>query len=107
MGRNNLQNKSKDVNWGFNKTSNNPFKFEILGEQTCRNFELAQGLQMFKLSMAIRINGFHSIKNDDELVIKGKKYRVVTMSDTYDNPMQGRYKAKLDDYTGFTTIGLE
>ena len=107
MGRNNIQDRSRDYNWGYDNTSQMPFKFEILNEQQCRNFELAQGLQMFKLSMTIKINGYHSIKNNDELAIKGQKYRVVTMSDSYDNPGQGRYKASLKDHTGNTYIGLE
>ena len=107
MGRNNIQNRSKDINWGFNNTRQTPFKFELMSEQQCRNFELAQGLQMFKLNISIRVNGFIDIKNNDEVVIKGKKYRVVTLSDSYDNPSQGRYKANFKDYTGSTVIGLE
>ena len=107
MGRNNVQDRSHDYNWGYDLTQKKPFKFELLNEQQCRNFELAQGLQMFKLTMAIKINGYHSIKNDDDLNIKGTKYKVVTMSDSYDNQGQGRYKASLKDFTGNTYIGLE
>ena len=107
MGRNNIQQRSKDTNWGFNKTRQIPFKFEVLSESQCRNFELAQGLQMFKLTKAIKLNGFYELKNNDEIQIKGKKYIVVTLSDSYDNPMQGRYKASFDDFTGSTIVGLE
>ena len=107
MGRNNIQNRSNDYNWGYDLTQKKPFKFELLNEQQCRNFELAQGLQMFKLTIVIKINGYHSIQNDDDLNIKGTKYKVVTMSDSYDNQGQGRYKASLKDFTGNTYIGLE
>lgn len=109
MGRNNIQNRSHDYNWGYDLTHNKPFKYEIPrdNQQVCRNFEVAQGLQMFKLTLTIKINGYHSIENDDELKIKGTKYRVVTMSDSYDNQGQGRYKASLKDFTGNTYIGLE
>lgn len=107
MGRNNLQDRSKDINWGFNKTKQKPFKFELMSEQQCRNFELAQGLQMFKLTISIKLNASYDISNNDVIELKGKKYIVVTTSDSKDNPLQGRYKANLNDFTGYTIVGLE
>ena len=108
MGRNNLENKSKDVNWGVNLTQNKNFKFEILSEQACQNFELAQGLEMHKLTLAIRINAnkFEAAIND-KLDIKGRTFIVVSKSDQYDNPLQGRYKGSLKDFTASTILGLE
>lgn len=107
MGRNNREQRSKDVNWGFNITKQTPFKFEVLTERQCRNFELAKGLEMFKLTMAIRINGKHNLENNDQIEIKGNKYIVLTMTNNFDNPAQGRFKGNLDDFTGSTTFGLE
>lgn len=107
MGRNNLENKSHDINWGYNQTKKMPFKFEILSEQQCRNFELSRGLEMFKLTMTIKVNAKHNITNNDQLEIKGKKYLVVQVASNFENPIQGRYKGKLDDFTGYSVIGLE
>lgn len=107
MGRNNLENRSKDKNWGFNLTKQKRFKFEILNEQQCRNFELAQGLEMFKLTFVIKLNCKYDISNNDKLDIKGKQYLVLTLSETFDNPIQGQYKGTLDEFTGYTIVGLE
>ena len=109
MGRNNLDNRSKDKNWGFNLTKQKRFKFEIPkdNEQVCRNFELAQGLEMFKLTFVIKLNCKYDISNNDKLDIKGKQYIVLTLSEAFDNPIQGQYKGTLDDFTGYTIVGLE
>lgn len=108
MGRNNLENKSKDVNWGFDITQNKNFKFELASEQVCRRFELAQGLEMNKLTLTIKVNApKFKIKEHDQLDIKGKKYIVVSTSDSFDNHLQGKYKGSLNDFTGHTYIGLE
>ena len=107
MGRNNLESRARDYNWGFNLTKNKHFKFEILTEQQCRNFELAQGLEMYKLTCAIKLNSKYDISNNDSLNIKGKKYLVLTMSYSFENPLQGRYKGSLDEFTGSTVVGLE
>lgn len=107
MGRNNLENRSKDINWGFNNTQQVPFKFEILSEQQCRNFELAQGLEMHKLSLTIRLNAKYNVSINDVVVVKGQKYMVITTSDSFENPTQGRYKGLLKDFTGSMIVGLE
>lgn len=108
MGRNNLERKTKDVNWGFNVTQNRQFKFELLSEKTCRNFEISQGLEFHKLSMTIRINANRfKVKQNDKLNIKGKVYLAVAISDSFDNWEQGRFKGSLNDFTGGTIIGLE
>ena len=85
MGRNNLENRSKDINWGFNNTQQVPFKFEILSEQQCRNFELAQGLEMHKLSLTIRLNAKYDVNINDVVVVKGQKYMVITTSESFEN----------------------
>ena len=107
MGRNNIEDRSRDINWGYNQTSKSHFKFEIMSEQQCRNFELSRGLEMFKLTMTIKVNGKHNIKNNDQIEIKGKKYIVLSIASNFENPLQGKYKAKLDDFTGYSIIGLE
>lgn len=107
MGRNNLENRSKDINWGFNNTQQVPFKFEILSEQQCRNFELAQGLEMHKLSLTIRLNAKYDVNINDVVVVKGQKYMVITTSESFDNQAQGRYKGLLKDFTGSMIVGLE
>lgn len=107
MGRNNLENRSKDINWGFNNTQQVPFKFEILSEQQCRNFELAQGLEMHKLSLTIRLNAKYNVSINDVVVVKGQKYMVITTSESFENPAQGRYKGLLKDFTGSMIVGLE
>lgn len=107
MGRNNREHRTNDKNWGMNLTRNIPFKFEIMSEETCRRFELAQGLEMNKLTLTIKLNANYKIGNNDKLKIKGREYLVVTTSNKYDNNGQSRYKADLDDFTGSTMVGLE
>ena len=107
MGRNNIEHRSKDINWGKNITKNIPFKFEIMSEETCRKFELAQGLEMHKLTLTIKLNAKYKIAINDKLNIKGKTYIVVTIGDTYEKPSQGRYKGDLAAFTGHSLVGLE
>ena len=108
MGRNNLEIKANDKNWGYNKTQKKSFKFEIMSEQACRKFELAQGLEMHKLTLTISINAKHfTTKINDKVDIKGVSYIVVAISDNFENPNQARYKGNLKDYMGSTIIGLE
>ena len=107
MGRNNREHRTNDKNWGMNLTRNIPFKFEVMSEETCRRFELAQGLEMNKLTLTIKLNANYKIGNNDKLEIKGREYLVVTTSTKYDNNGQSRYKADLSDYTGSTMVGLE
>ena len=107
MGRNNREHRTNDKNWGMNLTKNIPFKFEIMSEETCRRFELAQGLEMNKLTLTIKLNANYKIDNNDKLKIKGREYLVVTTSNKYDNNGQSRYKASFDDFTGFIMVGLE
>lgn len=106
MGRNNLENRSKDINWGYNDTQLQIFKFELLKENDCRRIEMAQGLEMNQVSMAIRVNAKASIKLHDILKLKGVRKKVVALVDDKDNPSQGRYKNDLGDYTGSLKVGL-
>ena len=107
MGRNNREHRANDKNWGMNLTRNIPFKFEVMSEQTCRRFELAQGLEMNKLTLTIKLNANYKIANNDKVEIKGKTYLVVTTSQKYDNNLQSRYKADFNAFTGSTMVGLE
>lgn len=107
MGRNNREQRTNDKNWGKNLTKNIPFKFEIMSERFCRRFELAQGLEMNKLTLTIKINAHSTIENNDKLEIKGETYLVVTTSDKYDNNGQSRYKGSLQAFTGSLFVGLE
>lgn len=107
MGRNNIENRSKDKNWGYNLTTKSHFKYEIMSEEACRRFELAQGLEMHKLTLTIRLNAQYKISMKDKLEIKGRTY-VATAFQTYlDNDNQGRYKGRIDDFTGHQVVGLE
>ena len=108
MGRNNLEDNSKAFNFGFNYTQQRNFKFEIKSEETCRRFELAQGLEMLKLTITIQVDAKrYKFNINDKIELKGKNYIVVAIGDTYDNPNQGRYKGSLDAFSGHTLIGLE
>lgn len=107
MGRNNIENRSNDKNWGRNLTKRTNFKFEIMSEQYCRKFELAQGLEFNKLTLTIKLNAKYQIAQSDKLDIKGRTYMVVTTSDNFDNPEQGKYKGSLTDFTGSMVVGLE
>lgn len=107
MGRNNIEHRERDVNWGYNNTQQVPFKFELLSEQQTRQFELAQGLEMHKLTLSIKLNAKYLVEVGDALMVKGKTYMVITTSSSFDNPSQGRYKGSLADFTGSTIIGLE
>lgn len=107
MGRNNIENRDADKNWGRNLTKSKYFKFEIMSEEYCRRFELAQGLEMNKLTLTIKLNANYDVKQNDKVYIKGRNYMVVTTSTKLENPNQGRYKGNLNDYTGVVFVGLE
>ena len=107
MGRNNIEDRSKDKNWGYNRTQGNIIKFELMSDDYTRRFELAQGLIMYKLTMSIRLNAYYKVEMDDELEIKGRKLKVTTIADAYDDNDQGMFKASLDNYTGHRVVGLE
>lgn len=107
MGRNNIEHRQNDRNWGKNITKNIPFKFEIMSEEVCRRFELAQGLEMHKLTLTIKLNAKYNVAIKDKLEVKGKTYLVVTTSSYYDSNNQGKYKGNLKDFTGYMLVGLE
>ena len=107
MGRNNIEHRTNDKNWGKNLTNNTPFKFEIMSEEMCRRYELAQGLEMHKLTLTIKLNAQYKISLDDKLDIKGRIYRVITTSSYYENNNQARFKGDLGAFTGHMLVGLE
>lgn len=107
MGRNNRELRGKDVNWGYNQKKKKPFKFEFLNEHDCRMLEVANGLEIKDISMAIKINGKVDIELNDTLTIKGVNKLVIALTPEHDNPQQGRYKGSLEDYTGSVKVGLK
>ena len=107
MGRTNIENRSKDKNWGYNQTKGTNFKFQLMNDDFTRRLELAQGLVMYKLTKSIKLNAYYEVSMNDILVIKGESLRVTTITTRYDNDNQGRFKANLSDFTGETIVGLE
>lgn len=107
MGRNNLEHRADDYNWGYNESKKKPFKFGFLEDSDCRNLEVANGLEIKEINIGIRINGKADIELNDKLVVKGLKKIVIAITPKHDNPKQGRYKGNLDDYSGSFDIGLK
>lgn len=107
MGRNNKELSGKDVNWGYNQKKKKPFKFEFLNEHDCRMLEVANGLEIKDISMAIKINGMVDIELNDTLTIKGVNKLVIALTPEHDNPQQGRYKGSISDFTGSVKVGLK
>ena len=107
MGRNNRELRGKDVNWGYNQKKRKPFKFEFLNEHDCRMLEVANGLEIKDISMAIKINGKVDIELNDTLTIKGVNKLVIALTPEHDNPQQGRYKGSISDFTGSVKVGLK
>ena len=107
MGRNNIDDRSRDTNWGMNLTKSSKFKFELMDDEFTRRFEMSQGLIMFKLSKSIRLNAYYKIDMNDQVEIKGQKLRVTTIQTHYDHNNQGMFKGTLEHYTGYTIVGLE
>jgi len=107
MGRNNKELRGKDVNWGYNQKKRKPFKFEFLNEHDCRMLEVANGLEIKDISMAIKINGKVDIELNDTLTIKGVNKLVIALTPEHDNPQQGRYKGSISDFTGSVKVGLK
>lgn len=107
MGRNNLEMRGVDFNWGYNQTKKKPFKFQFLNENDCRLLEVANGLEIKDISMAIRINGKVDVELNDKLTIKGINKLVIALNPELDKPQQGRFKGDLGAYTGSTKIGLK
>ena len=107
MGRNNIDDRSHDKNWGYNLTQKCHFKFQLLDDSFTRRLELSQGLSMFKLTMSLRLNAYYNVNMNDELEIKGRTLRVTTVVEHFDNNNQGMFKGSLDDFTGYKVVGLE
>lgn len=107
MGRNNKELRGKDVNWGYNQKKKKPFKFEFLNEHDCRMLEVANGLEIKDISIAIKINGKVDIELNDTLTIKGVNKLVIALTPEHDNPQQGRYKGSISDFTGSVKVGLK
>lgn len=106
MGRNNLEKRGSDVNWGYNQTKKKPFKFEFLNDMQCRELEIANGLTVNEISLGIRISGVVDISMKDKLVIKGLQKLVIALKPEYDNPQQGKYKGDITAFTGNISVGL-
>lgn len=107
MGRNNLEKRGKEHLWGYNVTKKKLFKCELLKEEECRLLEVANNLQFKEVSIGISIEGQTDIEINDKVKFKGKTKIVVALSPSKNNPMQGRYKGSLDDFTGKLDIGLK
>lgn len=106
MGRNNRE--PRGQNWGYNETKKTPFTFvKFLNENDCRMLEVANGLQIKDVSMAIQIDGHTNIELKDKLTLKGQTRLVIALTPTTDNPNQGRYKGSLDAFTGSVRVGLK
>jgi hypothetical protein len=69
--------------------------------------EVANGLEIKDISMAIKINGMVDIELNDTLTIKGVNKLVIALTPEHDNPQQGRYKGSLTDFTGSVKVGLK
>ena len=107
MGRNNIEDRSPDINWGYNNTKNKKFKYQLMNDAYTRRLELSAGFEMFKLTMSIRLNAAYDVQVKDKLKIKEKEFTVVYKQEVYENELQGKYKASLSAYTGHVIIGLE
>lgn len=107
MGRNNIEQRTNDVNWGVNLTTQEKFKYELLEENDCRMLEVSQGLNMMQVQRAIKINGNCNIKIGNRLNIKGEVRKVNAIAEAKDNLQQGKYKGSLGAFTGSLHIGLE
>jgi hypothetical protein len=69
--------------------------------------EVANGLEIKDISMAIKIDGNVDIELNDTLTIKGVNKLVIALTPEHDNPQQGRYKGSLTDFTGSVKVGLK
>lgn len=107
MGLNTRHDATKDTCTGYNITQHNSFKFEIPSRDEQAGFEAAMGLEFYKISKTIKINGRCSLKLKDRVKIFGKTYIVQTIGNSYDNGIEGMYKNDIDDFTGSKLIGLE
>ena len=106
MGRNNLEQRTNDVNFGKNLTKGNIFKYEYLNENDCRLIEASQGLNLMQVQKAIRVNGKAEIEINDRLLLKGETRKVIALGPETDNEQQGRFKGNVFDFTGGMKVGL-
>ncbi len=106
MGRNNLEQRTNDVNFGKNLTKGNIFKYEYLNENDCRLIEASQGLNLMQVQKAIRVNGKAEIEVNDRLLLKGETRKVNAIQPETDNEQQGRFKGSVFDFTGGMKVGL-
>ena len=107
MGLNTKHDKSKDIASGYNLSRRCAFKFEPLNENATRNFEASQGLELNKLTRAIKVNGRCEISLKDRVRVLGSTFIVVAITSSFDNIEEMRYSEYVDNYSGGMIIGLE
>lgn len=106
MGLNTIHNTSKDLITCYNETQKRFFKCELLGEKASRALEVIKGLEMFAITMTIKVNGKSTINEKDKITIMGKTFQCNAISSSYDNQEQFRKRADFNEFTGSTLIGL-
>ena len=107
MGLNTKHDKTNDICYGFNETKQVSFRFELLNNEDTRGFEAAQGIEFYKITKAIKINGYCDFSIKDKLNIFGKTYFISTIGKTFDNILESQYSSNVDNFTGSTILGLE
>lgn len=107
MGLNTIHDTSKDLIQCYNETQRFFFKCELLGDKASRGLEAAKGLEMFAITMTIKVNGKCNIKEKDKIRIMGKYFLCTTISSQFDNQEQFRKRNDVENFTGSTIIGLQ
>lgn len=107
MGLNTIHDISNDLIRCYNETQKKFFRCEIMGEKECRQLEVAKGLGVYAVTLAIRVNGHCEINPKDRIRVLGKHMMALTLSNSFDNPELFRKRADYNNFTGETIIGLQ
>lgn len=107
MGLNTIHNKSKDLMMLFNVTQGKWFKAELMQSDKARDYQIANGLDFFKVKHIIKVNGANIVELRDKIKFGKHTFQAVLVQPKIDNNEQFRHRSDIDNFTGETVIYLE
>ena len=107
MGLNTIHNKARDLMSVLNVTQKKWFKAELVQSDNQRDYQMANGLDFFKIKHIIKVNGSNIVQLRDKIKIGKNVFQAVIVQPKVDNMEQFRHRIDLENFTGETVIYLE
>lgn len=107
MGLNTRHDKSDTKVSCYNSTRNSYFKYKLLGAKECRKLEISQGFSLNQIKYVLEVNEAVKINLGDRVQLFGGKYKVTSITQSFDNEYQFKHRGDIVNFTGKKVIGLE